>query len=109
MQVQYHLDESVHGAIAEGLALLGISVTTPKDAGLLQAADEAHLAFALADGRVIITRDTDFLRFHGQGVEHAGIVFWTETQRTLGQLIRALDALAGAHTAEELRGQVIYL
>lgn len=42
-------------------------MTTPHDAGLLHARDEAQAAHALAEGRVLITRDRDFLRWNSAG------------------------------------------
>jgi hypothetical protein len=46
MAIRFHLDEHVASAIAEGLRRRGIDVTTTADAGLLDAPDEDHLAFA---------------------------------------------------------------
>lgn len=42
---------------------------------MLGASDEEHLAFALAEGRVIFTLDADFLRLAAAGHEHAGIAY----------------------------------
>ncbi len=35
---------------------------------MLGASDEEHLAFALAEGRVIFTQDADFLRLAAEGM-----------------------------------------
>ena len=48
--MRFHLDEHVAHAIAQGLRLRGIEVTTTAEADLLSAPDEDHLAFALANG-----------------------------------------------------------
>lgn len=72
---RFHLDESVHSDIAVGLRQRGRDCTTSQEAGLLQASDEAQLAFALAEMRVIITRDSDFAVMHAAGTDHAGILF----------------------------------
>ena len=109
MTVRFHLDENMPKAIADGLRRRGIDVTTSADAGLISASDAEQLAFALSEQRVVITRDQDFLRLAAQGIEHAGLVYWTERQRSIGQLIRALDALTLDAKAEELGGRVIYL
>ena len=53
--IRYHLDENVNHAIAHGLRLRGIDVTTATDAELLRATDEEHLAFAARTGRVLVT------------------------------------------------------
>ena len=62
MPIQFHLDENVDGEIARGLRSRGIDVTTTADAGLGEATDEEHVAFALSQRRVIFTHDADFIR-----------------------------------------------
>ena len=46
--IRLHLDENVDHAVAHGLRLRGIDVTTTTDANLVGAADEEQLSFALA-------------------------------------------------------------
>jgi hypothetical protein len=46
-----------------------VDVTTTPEAGLLHAPDEDQLAFAVSQGRVIISQDTDFLRIGVVGLE----------------------------------------
>src|SRR5262249_1965625 len=60
--IRFHLDESCDPRIAAGLRLLGVDVTTTPEAGLLHAPDEDQLAFAVSQGRAIISQDTGFLR-----------------------------------------------
>ena len=95
-------------AVAEGLRKRNRDVTTSKDAVLIASTDEEQLAFALSESRVLVTRDTDFLVLNSQGVEHAGIVYWTE-RHSLGFLIKELDSFCFDRTAEEMCGQVEYL
>ncbi len=73
--IRFHLDEHVANAIARGLRLRAIDVSTTVDAELQVAEDLAHIAYALAEGRVIFTQDDDFLRHHNAGATHAGIVY----------------------------------
>ena len=61
-RIRFHLDEHVDPAIASALRRAGIDVTTPIEAGLRTKDDQAHLEFARAEGRIIVTRDQDFLR-----------------------------------------------
>ena len=63
----FHLDEHIDPAIADGLRRRGVDVTTTLGAGLRGAADEEHVAFARAQGRVIVTQDSDFLRISPSG------------------------------------------
>ena len=108
MAIRFHLDENMPHAVAEGLRRRNVDVTTSTDAALIGATDEEQLAFALEQERVIVTRDTDLLRLNAQGVEHAGIVYWTE-RRSIGQLISALDLLTLQYTEVEIRQLVVFL
>jgi predicted nuclease of predicted toxin-antitoxin system len=76
--IRFHLDENCDPRIAAGLALHGVDVTTPPAAGLLHASDEAQLAYAVAQGRVIVTQDADFLRMAAAGRETPGVVFYPD-------------------------------
>ena len=109
MELRYHLDENVPNAIAIGLRLRGIDVTTSKDAGLLAAADEEHIRYARACQRVIFSCDDDFLSIASQGDEHAGIVYCHQRSRTIGQIVHGLVALSRSKTAEEMVGQIHFL
>ena len=106
--IRFHLDESMPNAVADGLRKRNRDVTTSKDAGLIASTDEEQLASALSESRVLVTRDSDFLVLNAEGVEHAGIVYWTEGH-SLGFLIKELDSLCFDRTAEEMCGQVEYL
>ena len=68
--IRFHLDEHCDPAIAAGLRRHGIDVTTTSGAGLHHAPDEEHVAFALAQGRVIVTQDDDFGPVEGVGGLH---------------------------------------
>ena len=73
MDVRFHLDEHIEGAIADGVRQRRIDVTTAAEAGLLQATDEEHLAFALAESRVTVTHDDDFLSFTNAAFRTPGL------------------------------------
>ena len=107
--IRYHLDEHVDPAVAEGLRQRGIDVTTTVDAGLTGATDEGQLAFATANGRVLVTRDPDFLVLHSRHVSHAGIAYWHPKRRSVGQIVLDLTLLWRVATAEEMQGRVEYL
>lgn len=108
MAIRFHLDEHVDHEIAMGLRNRGIDVTTTTDAGLLQASDEDHLAFALRENRVIFTNDHDFLRLHSQGVEHAGIAYCARGSRSTKEVIRYLSLMNDCLADEDVKGQVEY-
>ncbi len=85
MTIRFHLDENVHGAIANGLRLRGIDVTTTKDVKLIGANDDAQLAFAFENARVLVAHDDDLLRLAAQGDEHVGIAYCHPRKNTIGQ------------------------
>ena len=73
--MRFHLDESADHAIARGLRLRGVDITTSTEAHLTGATDEEQLSFALMESRVLFTQDDDFLKLHADGVEHSGIAY----------------------------------
>lgn len=108
-ELRFHLDEHVAQAVAEGLRRRGIDVTTTHDAGLSSASDVEHMAYALHEGRVIVTNDDDFLRMNGEGVRHAGIAYYDQERHSIGYLVRRLVALWETLTAEEMIDRVQYI
>jgi uncharacterized protein with PIN domain len=109
VEIRYHLDEHMHPAVAAGLRRRGVDVTTTLGARLTGASDEDQLAFAAAQGRVLVTRDRHFLVLDREGVAHAGIAFWHSKRRNVGQLVLDLVLLWRGASAEEMRGRVEYL
>ena len=106
--IRFHLDQHVANAVAVGLRLRGIDVSTTHDAGLQDAEDPAHIAYALAEGRVIFTQDDDFLRYHHAGVRHAGIVYSKQGLRSIGEIVRYLKLMNDCLDAEDMIGEVEY-
>ncbi|HEX6985903.1 MAG TPA: DUF5615 family PIN-like protein [Planctomycetaceae bacterium] len=106
--IRFHLDENVPAAIGVALAARRYDVTTAASAGLREATDAEHLAFALADGRVTVTQDADFLRLHAQGTPHAGIAY-VGAGRGLGEIVRGLVLIAECLTPDDMRGHVEFV
>jgi hypothetical protein len=106
--VKYYLDEHVPRAVAEGLRRRGVDVLRAQEAGMLEAADEQHLALALAAGRVLFTQDADFLRLHATACPHAGIVYAPQ-QTPVGATIRGLMLIHDVLNAEEMAGHAEFL
>jgi predicted nuclease of predicted toxin-antitoxin system len=107
-RIRFHLDEHVDPAIATALRRAGIDVTTTNEAGLRAKDDEAHLQFARAEGRVIVTRDQDFLRLAGGTLDHFGIVFYTGNQ-SIREIIEGLILIYEVMLPDEIVGRVEYL
>ncbi|MDX6289738.1 MAG: hypothetical protein QOH42_1537 [Blastocatellia bacterium] len=107
-RIRFHLDEHVDPAIATALRRAGIDATTTNEAGLRTQDDVAHLRFARDEGRVIVTRDQDFLRLASEGVDHSGIVFYTANQ-SIREIIEGLILIYEVLTPDELAEQIEYL
>lgn len=107
-RIRFHLDEHVDPAIATALRRAGIDVTTTIEAGLRTRDDEAHLQFARAEARVIVTRDQDFLRVAGSTLDHSGIVFYTGNQ-SIREIIEGLILIYEVMLPDEMAGRVEYL
>jgi Domain of unknown function (DUF5615) len=107
--IRFHLDEHCDPAIAAGLRVHGVDVTTTADAGLRSAEDEQHIAYALKTSRVVFTQDDDFLRLNAAGVEHGGIVFSAQRSRSIGQIIAGLLLIWEVYEPEEMANRVEFV
>jgi predicted nuclease of predicted toxin-antitoxin system len=107
--IRFHLDESVASAVALGLRLRGIDVSTTVEERLISATDEQQLVFAAGQGRVLVTHDADFLRLHAGEHPHAGVVFCHQRDATVGALVRGLVLLSALLSPEEMVNHVEFL
>jgi len=87
----------------------GIDVTTTPEAGLVSATDEVQPAYALAECRVIITQDRDFLRLHAAGGPHAGIAYCDKDTKSIGTMISGLIRIWEGLEPETMVGRVQFL
>ena len=107
--LRFHLDEHVAHAVAHGLRLRQIDVTTTADAGLLSARDEDHLEFAFREQRVVFTNDSDFLRLASDGRPHGGIVYCPSEASNIGEVIRYLVLMHDCLSPAEVANRIEYL
>jgi predicted nuclease of predicted toxin-antitoxin system len=108
-RIKFHLDENVSNAIANGLRIRGIDVTTTSEVGLISASDQEQVAFALMEQRVIFTQDDDFLRLHQAGVSHSGITYCRQKSRTIGEIINTLTLIWEWVEPEDIKGKVEFI
>jgi predicted nuclease of predicted toxin-antitoxin system len=108
-EIKFHLDENVSNAIANGLRVRGIDVTTTPEQELISTSDEVQLKFASSQGRVIFTQDTDFLRLNQLIINHLGIVYCPQQTKSIGQIIQGLVLIWELLTTEEMVGHLEYL
>jgi predicted nuclease of predicted toxin-antitoxin system len=83
-------------------------LTTP-EAGNIGLDDEGHLAYALAEARVIVTQDGDFLGLAQKGIPHAGIVYYEPRSRSVKEIIRGLILIYEVLTPEDMVNHVEFL
>ncbi len=107
--IRFHLDENVNSAIADSLRGRGIDLTTTPEEGLIASSDEAQLAFALSQSRVIFTQDDDFLRLNQAAVSHACIVYSHQNTRSIGEMVRGLVLIWEYVEPEDMVGHVEFL
>jgi hypothetical protein len=107
--IRYFFDHNMWGSVTAGLRRFGIDVQTAEEAGLAEDDDPALLSFATAQGRMLVTFDKDFLRWHATGMAHAGIAWCPLTKYRIGPLIDQLRLVHGVFTAAEVENHLEYL
>ena len=107
--IRFYLDENVENQIAKGLRTRQIDVLTTGEADHIGWKDIQHLVFALAEQRVIVTQDSDFLKLHAQGQEHAGIVYYKPQAHTPKQILRRLLLIYEIFEPEDMKNHLEYL
>lgn len=108
-KIKFHLDENVSNAIANGLRIREIDVTTSPEEGLIGVSDKEQLAFALSQQRVIFTFDDDFLSLASTGIEHAGIIYTRQQRRSIGKIIGDLVLVWECLDSEYIYGRIEFL
>jgi hypothetical protein len=108
-----YADHHVVFAIVEALRLRGMDVVTALERGQEEAEDRELLALALAEERVMLTNDADFLAlaadYARQGKEFAPIFFWPQQQRGIGEIMRLILREAARHEYAEICSQVFFM
>ena len=105
---RFYTDEHISKAVVAALRTNGVDVLTVPEAGTLGASDEEHLHRATGDGRVLVTRDRDFLRLAAAGMPHAGIAYAPQN-RTVGELVRGLMLIHQVLSTDEMNDHVEHL
>jgi len=107
--IRFHLNEHCDPDIAAGLRRHGVDVTTTPEVGLVGATDEQQIAYALTVGRVIFTKDSDYLRLNASGKPHAGIAYCHQRTRSIGEIIDGLILIWEVYDPKEVTGRVEYI
>jgi predicted nuclease of predicted toxin-antitoxin system len=107
-KIRFYTDEHVSHIVVKGLRNRGADVMTTKEAGMLGASDDDHIALASEQGRVIFTQDDDFLKLHAEGVNHSGIVY-ARQHTPAGDIIRGLMLVYHVPEPDDMRNHVEFL
>lgn len=115
MRIRLYLDEdSMDQAVVAALRAAELDVLTAREAGMIQQSDDAHLAYATDQGRVLCTYNvTDFNRIHGEWLRtnrhHAGLILVVQQRYGPGEQARRLMTLASILSAEEMVDRAEFL
>jgi hypothetical protein len=89
-----YADENVTNAVVQALRTRGMNVATVSDRGREGTDDAALFAEALADERVLLTNDQDFLALAADAASRrevfAPIFYWPQQQRRVGELVNRM-------------------
>ena len=108
-RIRLFLDEHIDAAIAAGLRRNGIDVETVVELGRRGVANIDYVIYALAERRVIVTFDQDYLAIHATGVNCAGIAFFPYGHPAIGHVVSSLVILHGVYGSDAMANVVQYL
>jgi predicted nuclease of predicted toxin-antitoxin system len=107
------MDVHVPSAITRALRRRGVDVLTAQDDGSARLLDSALLDRAGELGRIVFTRDADFLaegvRRQRAGLPFATIVHAHQQNVSIGRCVSDLEMIASASIPDEARGQIVHL
>ena len=111
-QARILLDEHVWAGLTRELTERGYDVIHATDTPQVGSDDEVLLAFAAAEGRVLLTFNVrDFAplvaAWYEAGREHAGVIL--STQLPPGELLRRIERLLVAYSVDDLWNTVRWL
>lgn len=103
---KFYLDVHIPRAVEKALLRLGADVVCGQDVLSNRTADPDHLTAAIAEGRVLVSQDSDFPNL-GYGFEHWGIVKLSQ-QLSIGTIVEDLTIIFRTESAEAMRNRVEY-
>jgi hypothetical protein len=113
MSIAYYMDENVDAAITRGLRRRGVDVVTAQEDGRMSTDDAIILDRATALGRVVFTRDDDFLREARRrqttGEPFAGVAYAHQQGPNVGRCVADLELMAQAYDPVDMANSVEYL
>jgi hypothetical protein len=110
--VDLYLDEDVDVLVAELLRSYGFEAITARRANQLQQSDQEQLAYAVSQGRALLTHNRVHFEalaqeYYSSGQTHYGIIL--AVRRPPYEIVRRLLLLLDQVTADEMQNQVRYI
>jgi predicted nuclease of predicted toxin-antitoxin system len=110
--IRLYLDEDVNVLVAELLQARGFDAITARDAEQLHATDAEQFAYAVSQGRTMITHNrTDFeslvQAYFDSGQMHYGVIF--AVRRSPQEIAQRLLIILNQVTSDEMQNQVRYI
>jgi predicted nuclease of predicted toxin-antitoxin system len=107
------MDVHVPAAITRALRRLGVDVLTAQEDDRSRMEDHELLDRAGTLGRIVFTRDSDFLaeavRRQRIRLAFATVVYAHQQRVSIGQCVLDIELIARASRPEEATGQIVYL
>lgn len=112
MSIKLYLDEDVDPLLAQVLRDRGVDCLSTQEADRLGLSDADQLAFAINEGRAILTFNVkDFVRlareYHDSGRHHQGII--VSNHLVFRELLRRVLSMLVAHAPSGLANQLLWL
>jgi len=113
--LRFYLDEDLMPrALVQAARTRSLDILTTAEANRRGASDAEQLAFATAEGRVLVTRNLgDFAVLHALTIErgdtHSGIVAVQRRAYSTAQYLRAFGRLSAEFTSEEMANRFEFL
>jgi hypothetical protein len=114
-QIRLFIDEdSMSQSLITALRTAKIDVISASDVDRTAYSDEAQLKWASEQNRVLYSSNIgDFCQIHSRLManeeNHAGIVLVQQQRYSIGKLLRAIQNLIAAKSAEDMVNQLIFL
>lgn len=113
MSVSLYMDVHVPFAITAGLRLRGVDVLTAQDDDTTRLLDDKLLDRATALGRIVFSRDADFLREANlrqqRGIPFNGVVYAHQLEVSIGQCVADLELIAKVYEPQDIADRVEFL
>jgi hypothetical protein len=113
--LRFLTDEDFDGRLTSALLARvgGLDLVRVQDVGLMHTPDPDLLAWAAAEGRIVLPHDRNTMTGFATARVNAGQpmpgLFVVDRQASLGRALRDLEAMAAASEMDEWRDQIVFI